>query len=78
MQLLVFKSAILKSIQTLRESKKKLPGEYVMHFQECEYLKKFILKKKIFIPSSTFFYFVLFLMDYMYIQFQKQAVGIMF
>lgn len=52
LQLLVFKSAILKSIQTLRESKKKLPGEYDMHFQECEYLKKFILKKK----SKTFLF----------------------
>ncbi|XP_029189284.2 E3 ubiquitin-protein ligase UBR2-like [Acropora millepora] len=32
--LLVFKSAILKTIQTLHESRKKLPEENVTHFQE--------------------------------------------
>jgi len=44
LQLLVFKSAILKTIQTLRESRKKLPEENVTHFQECEYPRKFFLK----------------------------------
>ncbi|XP_015779169.1 PREDICTED: LOW QUALITY PROTEIN: E3 ubiquitin-protein ligase UBR2-like [Acropora digitifera] len=40
--LLVFKSAILKTIQTLHESRKKLPEENVTHFQECEQVYNYL------------------------------------
>ena len=37
MQLLVFKTAILESIKTLNEVRKKQPEEIGLHHQDCEY-----------------------------------------